>query len=206
MKRLYKGLHSFKTGHFTRHEEFFKRLSHKQEPEILFITCSDSRIDPNLVTQSSPGELFIVRNIGNMVPPASAAPANKGAAAALEYAVKVLKVPDIIVCGHSNCGAMDALLNPDSIENLPHMKSWLKFAAPLRKMVDQVFSDSTADERQLIAAQENVLLQLKNLESYPFIADALAEGKLYLHGWYYDIGAGTISSYNPESDKFERIA
>jgi carbonic anhydrase len=206
MERLYKGLHSFKTGHFTRHEELFRRLSHRQEPEILFITCSDSRIDPNLVTQSTPGELFIVRNIGNMVPPASSAPVNKGAVAALEYAVKVLKVPDIIVCGHSNCGAMQALLAPDSIADLPHMKAWLEFAAPLRNMVDYVFHGITADERQRIAAQENVLFQLRNLESYPFISDALAEGRLYLHGWYYDIGAGTISSYNPGSDQFEKIA
>jgi carbonic anhydrase len=206
MKKLYKGLHNFKKNYFMKEEELFRRLSHKQEPEILFITCSDSRIDPNLVTQSSPGELFIVRNIGNMVPPASAAPVNKGAAAALEYAVKVLKVPDIIVCGHSNCGAMNALLEPELLDNLPHMKSWLKLAVPLRKMVDHVFPNIPDSERHLVAAQENVLLQLKNLESYQFISEALAEERLHIHGWYYDIGAGTISSYNPDTDRFEQIA
>jgi carbonic anhydrase len=206
MEKLYKGLHSFKKNFFSKQEELFRRLSHRQSPEILFITCADSRIDPNLVTQSSPGELFIIRYIGNIVPPFDAVPVNNGAAAALEYAVNVLKVPDIIVCGHSNCGAMNALMSPGSLADLPNMRSWLQLASSLRSMVDQLFPNMPDDERYSVIARENVLLQLKNMQTYPFIADALTEETLHIHGWYYDIGTGTISAYNPEADRFDKVA
>ena len=120
MRKLYKGIHKFQESYFKKEEEFFKRLSKEQEPEVLFITCADSRVDPNLVTQSKPGELFIVRNVGNIIPPYDAIKDKNSVAAAIELAVLELKVTDIIVCGHSNCGTMEALYKDErELTNMP---------------------------------------------------------------------------------------
>src|SRR4030065_2910317 len=130
MEKLYKGIHKFQESYFKKEENFFKRLSKGQKPEVLFITCADSRIDPNLVTQSNPGELFIIRNVGNIIPPYDAIKDKNSVAAAIEFAVLLLEVMDIIVCGHSNCGAMQALDKDDrEFGNMPHLKDWLKIAS-----------------------------------------------------------------------------
>ncbi len=157
------------------------------------------------MTQSRPGELFIVRNVGNIVPPHDAVMDKNSVAAALEFAVSVLKVADIIICGHSNCGAMKSLYQDESeLANLPHLKEWITLAAPVKSHVERYYPEITGEKKERITEKENILEQLRNIETYPFASKALRENSIYLHGWYYDIGKGEILSYNPSTDKFER--
>ncbi len=206
MDRLYKGIRRFQESFFKKEEDFFKRLSKSQNPDVLFITCADSRVDPALVTQSKPGELFIVRNIGNIIPPYDALKDKNSVAAAIEFAVLALKVSDAIVCGHSNCGAMQALYKKnDEMDKMPHLRDWLNLAKPVKDAVLKSFPDSPQEALQEITEKENVLAQIENLETYPFIAQALNDGTLYLHGWHYEIGTGKMYAYIPNTDKFELI-
>ncbi len=206
MEKLYKGIRNFQESHFRKEEEFFKRLSGGQAPEVLFITCADSRIDPNLVTQSKPGDLFIVRNVGNIIPPYDAIKDKNSVAAAVEFAVLILRVKDIIICGHSNCGAIDALYKDESdLKDMPHLRDWLNLALPLRDAVMQHYKD-TPEVRQRITEEENVLLQLHNIQTYSFVRRALEEGLLHLHGWYYNIGTGSIYAYKPSEEVFALIS
>ena len=143
MNRFYKGIHKFQESYFKKEEKFFQRLSEEQKPDVLFITCADSRVDPNLVTQSRPGEIFIVRNVGNIVPPHDAIKDKNSVAAALEFAVLNLKVTDIIVCGHSNCGAMMMLYEDgQKLRQMPHVSEWLEMSAP----VGILFSNTTVTQ------------------------------------------------------------
>ena len=206
MDRLYKGIHQFQASHFRREEEFFRRLSKGQQPEVLFITCADAQVDPNLVTQSKPGELFILRNVGNIIPPYTGGREKTSTAAALEFAVLVLKVSDIIVCGHSNCGAMAVLRNEGVLyRTMPHLSEWVRIADPVRRMMARHYRETPDDLKHRIMEKENVLFQLGNIETYPFVENALEAGALRLHGWYYDIATGQITAYNPDSDIFENV-
>jgi len=206
VEKLYRGIHKFQESYFKKEEDFFRRLSGKQDPDVLFITCADSRVDPTLVTQSRPGDLFIVRNVGNIIPPHDAIKDKNSVAAALEFAVLVLKVADIIVCGHSNCGAMKVLFQDEKeFRDMPHLREWVALSKIVRSHVEQYYPNTSASLKERIMEKENVLEQLKNLETYPFIAQALEKGVVYLHGWYYDIGAGEVLSFNPVTDSFEKI-
>jgi carbonic anhydrase len=206
MDRLYKGIWNFQKSYFRREEDFFRRLSEGQSPEVLFVTCSDSRVDPNLVTQSRPGELFIVRNVGNIIPPYGDIKDKNSVAAALEFAVLDLKVKDIIICGHSNCGAMQALYRDDKeVQAMPHLKEWLQMAISVKDLILKHYAEANAEIRQRVTEEENVLLQLQNIQTYPFVRQALDEGTLHLHGWYYNIGTGNIYFYNSDEDVFQVI-
>jgi len=206
MNRLYKGIHKFQESYFKKEEDFFQRLSQEQKPDVLFITCADSRVDPNLVTQSNPGEIFIVRNMGNIVPPHDAIKDKNSVAAALEFAVLNLKVTDIIICGHSNCGAMKMLYEDEQVlRRMPHVNEWLGLSASVRDIVLKYYSNTTEEIRQRVTEEENILLQLHNIQTYPFVKQALDEKTLYLHGWYYNIGTGSIYSYNTAEDEFGLI-
>ncbi|MBI1810357.1 MAG: carbonic anhydrase [Nitrospirae bacterium] len=206
MKKLYKGIHKFQGSYFKKGKVFFKRLSKRQEPEVLFITCSDSRIDPNLVTQSKPGEIFIVRNVGNIIPPYDAIKDKNSVAAAIEFAVLSLKVKDIIVCGHSNCGAMEALYKDErELTNMPHLKDWLKLADSVRNIVLKHYPETSAEIRQRITEEENVLCQLHNIQTYPCVREALDSGALHLHGWNYNIETGKIYAYDTDADMFKEV-
>jgi len=206
MEKLYKGIHTFGEAYFKKEEDFFRRLSEGQEPEVLFITCSDSRVDPNLVTQSRPGELFIVRNVGNIVPPYEAIKDKNSVAAAIEFAVISLKVKDIIICGHSNCGAMKALLlDEKEFTQMPHLREWLELAMPVRQIVEKFYPQASIESCEEILEEENILMQLRNIQTYPFVIQALEAGSLHLHGWFYDIRTGNIRAYNPGKDMFEKV-
>ena len=203
MKHLAKGLHKFQEEVFRDRHELFERLSHGQRPDTLFITCSDSRIDPNLLTQTSPGDLFILRNAGNLIPAH-----NKflGAeAATIEYAVSALKVQDIIVCGHTQCGAMRALVGFDSVDSLPAMKNWLSHAEQTGKILQKNYSQFAGPDLLLAAVKENVLVQLESLRSHPAVDDALKSGALRLHGWVYEIETGHVAGFDPETESFTYI-
>ena len=201
MSKLVRGIHHFETKVFARKRELFERLATKgQAPETLFITCSDSRVVPNLITSSDPGELFIVRNVGNQVGP----PDLPGStSAALEYAIHVLNVEDIIVCGHTQCGAMQAILDPARLESLPYVKRWLRASERVREIIDTRYgSFENPEDRVTAAVQENVLVALENLRAFPFVQERLAAGKLTVSGWVYDIATGKVNAYDPDQDEF----
>lgn len=205
MQKLIRGIHAFQQDYFSNQQELFARLARHQAPETLFITCADSRIVPNLLTQTEPGELFILRNAGNLVPPHGAARGGEGAT--VEYAVAVLGVKDIIVCGHSQCGAMKGLLDPESTRDLPAVHEWLGHAAATRRIVTENYGDVTDPEARLTACiKENVLVQLENLRTLPSVAARLARGDLHLHGWVYEIESGQVYAYNPADEMFTPLA
>jgi len=197
MRKLSQGVREFQTKYFSNHRKMFEELSHGQHPRILFITCCDSRVDPNLITQTEPGELFIVRNIGNIIPPYGST--NGGEGAAIEYAVQALEIKDIIVCGHSHCGAMKGLLQLGSLaEDMPLVYDWLKYAEGTRLLLKHNYKGIEGEDLLNAAIEENVLTQLENLRSYPIIHSKIYSGQLNLHAWVYKIETGEISVYGVE--------
>lgn len=204
MQKLIQGIHQFREGEFRPLQGLFERLSHGQHPETLFITCSDSRIDPNLLTRSKPGDLFILRNAGNIVPPHGAA--NGGEAATIEFAVAALGVKDIIVCGHSHCGAMKGLLQPEAVAHLPTVSAWLGHAETTRRIVRDNYPHLDGDRLVTATVEENVLVQLENLRTLPAVASRLVKGDLHLHGWVYKIETGEVFGYDAENGQFVPVA
>jgi carbonic anhydrase len=200
MQKLVAGIHHFQSTIFSPQRELFERLAEGQHPEALFITCSDSRINPNLVTQTDPGDLFILRNAGNIVPPYGAV--KGGEAATIEFAVVALKVQYIIVCGHSLCGAMKGLLDPASLANMPATENWLRHAEATRRIVHEVYPDRQGVAQLTTAVEENVLVQLENLRTHPAVAVGLARGTIKLHGWVYKIETGEVFSFDPTRGQF----
>lgn len=205
MEKLIRGIHTFQNEHFTSQRELFERLGKGQSPETLFITCSDSRIDPNLITQTKPGELFVIRNAGNMVPPHGALKGG-GEAATVEYAVAALGVKDIIVCGHSHCGAMKGLLHPESLTALPAVAAWLEHAETTRRIVKENYPDVAESEILTTTIKENVLVQLDNLRTLPAVAAKLGRGEIKLHAWVYEIETGKVFAYDAADRAFHPLA
>ena len=204
MQRLIEGIHQFQTEDFLPMQGLFEQLAKGQQPESLFITCSDSRIDPNLLTRSRPGDLFILRNAGNIVPPHAAG--NGGEAATIEFAVAALGVKDIIICGHSHCGAMQGLLHPEQVASLPAVSSWLSHAETTRRIVRDNYSHLDGDRLLTATVEENVLVQLENMRTLPAVASRLVEGDLHLHGWVYKIETGEVFAYDLASGQFVPLA
>lgn len=203
MQKLVEGIHHFQANIFRSQQELFERLSQGQQPEALFITCSDSRINPNLITQTDPGDLFILRNAGNIVPAYGAA--NGGEGATIEFAVAALGVKDIIICGHSLCGAMKSLLHPELLEDLPATKAWLGHAEATRRIMKQKYPHLSDEPRVAATVAENVLVQLENLRTHPAVAAGIAQGDLKLHGWVYKIETGQVFAYDPKRGQFASI-
>jgi carbonic anhydrase len=204
MQKLLQGIHDFQAHVFRPRREWFERLAHGQHPEALFVTCSDSRVSPNLITQTEPGELFVLRNAGNIVPPYGAT--NGGEGATVEFAVAGLRVRDVIVCAHSCCGAMSGLLYPETLGELPATAAWLGHAEATRRIVREKYGDRTGAALLATAIEENVLVQLENLRTHPVIAAGLAGGRLKLHGWVYKIETGQVFAYDPERGQFLPVA
>lgn len=201
MKKLIEGLHEFQQGYFSHHKDLFENLAHGQHPRILFITCSDSRIDPNLITQAQVGDLFVIRNAGNIIPAYRAA--NGGEGASIEYALQALNIEQIIVCGHSHCGAIKGLLKLSSLEDkMPLVYDWLKHAEATRRLVLDNYSHYEGEQLIEITVAENVLTQLENLQTYPLVRSRLHQCKLTLHGWIYRIESGEVLEYDGVSHDF----
>lgn len=200
MDKVLKGLVTFQKEVFAKKKTLFASLSKQQRPSVLFITCSDSRIDPSLLTQTDPGELFIIRNAGNLIPTYGAAIG--GSTATIEYGVSVLQVEDIIVCGHTDCGAMKALLHPEKLEELPAVKAWLQHAETTARIVKDHCAHLKGDELFAATIKENVLVQLDHLKTHPAVATRLRRGDLRLHGWVYSIGTGEVWVYDQEKKEF----
>lgn len=204
MEKLVRGIHEFQTTHFSEHQDLFARLSKGQHPETLLITCSDSRIVPDLLTQTQPGELFVIRNAGNIVPPYGAA--NGGEGATIEFAVSALKVSHIVIMGHSHCGAMKGLLKPESLTSMPLVANWLKHAEATRQVMIDNYQDLQDDDLLNATIKENVLMQLDNIRTYPAVAAGLVKGSLTLHAWVYHIESGQILAYDSTQSRFAPIA
>jgi carbonic anhydrase len=201
MRKLIKGLREFKSSYFVSHQALFEQLSHGQKPRVLFITCSDSRMDPNLITQTEPGELFVIRNAGNIIPPYGAA--NGGEGASVEYAIAALDIEQIIVCGHSHCGAMKGLLKRESLrEDMPLVYDWLKHAEATRRLVKDNYGTYSGEELLEVAIAENVLTQIENLRTYPIIHSRIYQGKLKIYGWIYHIESGEVLAYDPDTHAY----
>lgn len=201
MKELVEGFHRFQQSLSKSERESFKKLAGGQNPLALFITCSDSRIDPNWITQSKPGDLFILRNAGNIIPPYGAS--GGGEAATIEYAVANLGVKEIIVCGHTYCGAMQALLSgPESVADLPAARAWLGHAEATRRITRENYAHLEGNSLLTAAVQENVLVQLENLRTHPVIAAGLVRGTIKLYGWVYKIDKAEVFAYVPGRGQF----
>jgi carbonic anhydrase len=204
MEDLYQGLIRFRNKEYEEHKELFKELDKGQDPHTLFINCADSRIDPLLMTHSKPGELFIMRNVANVVPPFDHNDQFPAVGAVVEYAVKVLKVANIIVCGHSRCGGCQALSIPEEeLSGTPHVRNWIKQLAPVRDEVNSQAPDADDGTRQWLMETVNVIHQIESLRSYPIVSETEAAGKLKLHGWYYVIKTGEVFAFNEETKEFE---
>lgn len=206
MERLFKGIKKFQQEHFKKEEEFFSKISKNQSPDVLFFTCSDSRVDPNLITQSKPGELFIVKNVGNIVPACNTMRKKTCTAAAIEFALLMLKVTDIVVCGHSDCGALKALYYDEKdFGEMPNLKDWVDTASNVKNKVMSHLHDPTYKAKMEMTEKEYIIQQLENLKTYPLVAEAIKEEKLNIHGWYYEIGTGTVFAFNKRTGDFDRI-
>ncbi len=201
-KRLLAGVRRFQRDLYPERREAYQQLVREgQKPHALFITCADSRIDPELITQSGPGEIFVSRNIGNLVP-AHGSDISGSVPAIIEYAVTALKVSHLVVCGHTDCGAMIGLLHPEKVTGLPMVTSWLRNGDAALSIVRS--RNTATDEHSTLEelTRENVLLQLHHLRTHPSVAGRLAQGSLALSGWVYDIAHGTVAIYDEEQRKF----
>jgi len=197
------GAVKFQKDIYPAKKELFEVLSQGQHPEAFFLTCSDSRVETAMMTQTDPGDLFICRNAGNIIPPHTQK--TGGITASLEFAVAVLNVPHIVVCGHTDCGAMKAALSGEGLEELPHVKEWLGFSKAAVDVVNALDADMSESERLRMLLKKNVILQLQHLKTHPCVAVKLAKGELQLHGWVYDIKNGKIYAYDDVTDTFETV-
>lgn len=205
MKKLIQGIVDFRRGLTEESRVLFAKLALGQKPDALFIACSDSRVVPNLFASTNPGDLFVLRNIGNLIPPFSSAPENDSAAAVIEYSIFSLKISDIIVCGHSECAAMKALQEEVDAHCCPHFKSWLKYGQPsLEKVKKGLMIDPSLSEHNQIS-QVNVLQQMEHIASYPFIRERIEKGKLRMHGWWFDIAQADVYCYERDINQFVLI-
>lgn len=200
MQKLVRGIKAFQEKTFVENKELFESLADGQKPEALFITCSDSRLNPNLLTQTKPGELFIIRNAGNLIP--SHGNPVGGEAGTIEFALAGLGIREIIVCGHSHCGAMKGVLEPSLLKDLPTTATWLKCADATQKIMKENYKHLGGEQLLNATIQENVLVQIENLKTHPSVAALLARGELKIHAWVYKFETGQVFTFSPQDGQF----
>ena len=206
MKKLVKGIVEFRQKSLPNYQETFARLALGQSPDTLFIACSDSRVAVNVFASTNPGDLFVVRNVGNLIPCCGEdghSSADESEAAAIEFALINLNVVDIIVCGHSECGAMHALLHGREKVNAPNLRAWLRHGEPSLK--DLPTTNAGELSRANLLSQRNVLQQLEHLRSYPVVRERIAAGKLSLHAWWFELKTASVYAYEQDAGKFVMI-
>lgn len=204
LEQLKAGIRKFQAEVYPGHAELFRKaVSEPQQPHTLLITCADSRIDPELITQTNPGELFVLRNIGNMVPPYGEMMG--GVSAVVEYAVGLLKVKHIVVCGHADCGAMNGMLNPQTTAEMAAVSNWLKNAAAALSITDAQGGNEDPHSRLRRLTEQNVLLQIQHLRTHPTVAAAMARKELSISGWIYEIGSGDVRIWTDATQKFQSV-
>ena len=203
MQEIIDGFLKFQRDAFPQRSELFKQLATSQHPRTLFISCSDSRLVPELVTQREPGDLFVIRNAGNIVP--SYGPEPGGVTATVEYAVAALGVTDVVICGHSDCGAMTAIATCKCMDHMPAVRNWLQYADSA-KVVNEAREHKSEHDRVDSMVRENVIAQLANIRTHPSVRLALEQGHLALHGWVYDIETGSIDTLDGTTNRFVSLA
>ena len=201
---LIEGYKQFRKEHFENTQTFDDLVENGQKPKTLVIACCDSRVDPAIVTNCNPGELFVVRNIANLVPPFAGDSHHHGTSAALEFGVLNLGVSDIIVFGHSHCGGIRALMTEPEAgsPSSDFITSWMDIAKPAKQQVIEQHPDYSLDEQMHCCEKESLLISLRNLETFPWIRDRVQKQQLFLHAWYFDLNTGMIETYDASSDKF----
>ena len=205
MEYLFEGVKEFNAKDFLEHKDLFSSIGKKQKPHTLFIGCSDSRIVPNLITKTLPGELFVVRNIANIVPLYRETEEYVATTSCIEYAVKVLGIDNIIICGHSNCGGCNALLKSEAeLADLPHTRKWLELARRVRDRIEQENIESE-EEREWRTEQLNVIEQMNHLITYPYIKERYRRNEINIFGWYYIIETGEVFNYDKDARAFVKI-
>ncbi len=203
-ERLLNGVRKFRKEVFPHRREVYEQVIEEgQEPHTLFITCADSRIDPELITQSGPGDIFVARNIGNIVP--AYGDVLGGVSAVIEYAVSALEVDQVVICGHSDCGAMKGLMHQETLNKLPTVQRWLRNAHTALSVAEALSpkTDEPAFLHHLI--EQNVVLQINHLRTHPSVAGRIAQGNLAVYGWLYDIAAGTVCVYDEVKGGFQEV-
>lgn len=205
MGDLSKGISHFRGSVFPEHSALYRKLAREgQQPQALIISCADSRVMPETITQSGPGELFVCRNAGNIVPPFQTA--NGGVSSAIEYAVVALGISDVIVCGHSDCGAMKGLCHPELLGPMPNVAAWLKHSHAAYSVVCEAYPPDLGEKDRIRAvAMENVVVQLDHLRTHPSVAAKLATNEVSLHGWFFDIETGSVLVYDGVASRFTEI-
>ena len=205
MQSLFDGVKDFNTNDFLEHQELFEKIGRNQEPHTLFIGCSDSRVVPNLITKTLPGELFVIRNIANLVPIYRESEEFLATTSAIEYALNVLNVRTILICGHSNCGGCSSLfMDKETAARIPHTTKWLELAKNVRLKMDNL-GIVNASVREWMTEQLNIVEQMNHLLSYPYIAEKFEAGELDILGWYYIIETGEVFNYDKFQKKFLKI-
>lgn len=205
MDSLFDGVKEFNASDFIEYKELFGKIGRSQKPHTLFIGCSDSRVVPNLITKTLPGELFVIRNIANLVPPFRISDEFLATTSAIEYAVKVLNVSTILICGHSNCGGCNALFMTDeTASEIPHTRKWLELAQNVKENILKLKITNHA-EREWMTEQLNIVEQMNHLLTYPFINKKFIAGELNILGWYYNIITGEVYNYDKEKSVFMKI-
>ncbi|MBK0030982.1 carbonic anhydrase [Erwinia sp. S43] len=199
MQHIVEGFLNFQKDVFPNQKELFRSLASSQNPKALFISCSDSRLVPELVTQQEPGQLFVIRNAGNIVP--SFGPEPGGVSATIEYAVVALGVTDIVICGHSNCGAMKAIATCQCLDPMPAVQHWLRYSDAAKAVVEKK-TYASEEEKVNAMVRENVIAQLNNIKTHPSVAVGLRDKALRLHGWVYDIESGVIRALDKQTQDF----
>ncbi len=200
MQKLVRGVKKFQEKAFAENRELFKNLADGQKPEALFITCSDSRLNPNMLTQTQPGDLFIIRNAGNLIP-THGSPIG-GEAGTIEFALVGLGIREIIVCRHSHCGAMKGVLEPSILKELPTTAVWLKNADATQRIMKENYKHLHGEQLLNATIQENVLVQVENLKTHPVVAALLARGDLKIHAWVYKFETGQVFTFAPQEGQF----
>lgn len=203
MRNLLAGIHKFQRDGFGSQRSLMERLAVEgQRPQIALVSCSDSRVLPEMFTQAAPGDIFLVRNAGNIVPSPAQFNDSPGEAASLEFAVEVLGVRDVVVCGHTRCGAVDAILRPEAIAGLPNLERWLLTSQKTGRIVRERYQHLEGEALMRVAVAEHVLVQLEHLRALPFIERRLDDPGFSVHGWVYDIQTGEVSAYDVVRDEF----
>ena len=202
VNRLAAGFQRFQKRWFCKENNLYEDLQEGQNPLALVIACSDSRVDPALLTDSHPGELFVIRNVANVVPPYSPDQRYHGVSAALEYAVRHLQIPEIIVFGHANCGGVRALLEDTSVADDEFLSVWVQVVQRARDIVNQELPDATPEERCRACEMCAIVVSLENLLTFPWVRDAVSAGRLSIHGWYFDLNNGQLLYFNESEEAF----
>lgn len=205
MKKLIEGIVEFRKNLTEENRQLFAKLALGQKPDALFIACSDSRVVPNLFASTNPGDVFVLRNIGNLIPPVSAKAEETSAQAAIEFSVFSLNISDIIICGHSECGAIRCIVEGTDIPECPHLTSWLQYGKASHEMVKRglILNPNLSEHNQV--SQANVLQQMQHVLSYPFVQERVESKRLRVHGWWFDIAQADVYCYEPSFNQFVLI-